>query len=49
MDFSEWQHEVHQLARHKGWWPRGTGDDLSTNMILAKLALNHGRGETEAR
>jgi NTP pyrophosphatase (non-canonical NTP hydrolase) len=41
MDFSEWQHEVHQLALLKGWWPHGTGDDLSTNMILAKLALVH--------
>ncbi len=33
--------EVHELAREKGWWAGGTGAALSTDSVLAKLALVH--------
>jgi NTP pyrophosphatase (non-canonical NTP hydrolase) len=40
---TEWVHEVHQLARRKGWYEGQTGPDdmLEPSRIPEKLALIH--------
>jgi NTP pyrophosphatase (non-canonical NTP hydrolase) len=35
------QQEIHQLALDKGWWEPEQRDGMSTNAVLAKLALIH--------
>ena len=38
---SDWQHEVHQTAKDKGWWDEPTSEQLEVNRKLAQIALEH--------
>jgi hypothetical protein len=38
---SDWQYEVHQTAKEKGWWDEPTPEQLEVNRKLARITLDH--------